>query len=503
MFESAALGRKYSDKEFEQKAPALRLRLFNAQRQCLKRRIPILIIVAGLEGSGRGAIVNMLSEWMDSKHVRNHIFWLPTDEERTRPRPWRFWRCLPPAGEIGVFYDGWYSEDLRRLCCKKINDAEFSKCMHQWCALESGLADAGMGIVKLWLHLDKKTHAANVNKRLNNKALLHFSPYDKKTAADYEGMVNAASRAITLTDRDNAPWSIIDAADPNFRVLSVANAVIAGMERAIAARDAREARLQQLATLETDSAPAEKETLISTLDAIDLSVSQQPDHYKKELKNLQESIRTLSYRTYQRGISCTLLFEGWDAAGKGGAIRRITSAVDARITRVIPISAPSDEELAHPHLWRFWRHIPRSGFVTIYDRSWYGRVLVERVEKLTPREDWSRAYAEINQFENQLTSRNNVLLKFWLHISPEEQLRRFKERENTPWKQYKITDEDWRNREKWSDYARAADEMFLRTSTVNAPWHIIPAENKKYARLAVLRAYEAALRAALKKKGKE
>ena len=243
MFESAALGRKYSDKEFEQKAPALRLRLFNAQRQCLKRRIPILIIVAGLEGSGRGAIVNMLSEWMDSKHVRNHIFWLPTDEERTRPRPWRFWRCLPPAGEIGVFYDGWYSEDLRRLCCKKINDAEFSKCMHQWCALESGLADAGMGIVKLWLHLDKKTHAANVNKRLNNKALLHFSPYDKKTAADYEGMVNAASRAITLTDRDNAPWSIIDAADPNFRVLSVANAVIAGMERAIAARDAREARL--------------------------------------------------------------------------------------------------------------------------------------------------------------------------------------------------------------------------------------------------------------------
>ena len=435
MFESAALGRKYSDKEFEQKAPGLRLRLFNAQRQCLERRIPILIIVAGLEGSGRGAIVNMLSEWMDSKHVRNHIFWLPTDEERTRPRPWRFWRCLPPAGEIGVFYDGWYSEDLRRLCCKKINDAEFSKCMHQWCALESGLADAGMGIVKLWLHLDKKTHAANVNKRLNNKALLHFSPYDKKTAADYEGMVNAASRAITLTDRDNAPWSIIDAADPNFRVLSVANAVIAGMERAIAARDAREARLQQLATLETDSAPAEKETLISTLDAIDLSVSQQPEHYKKELKNLQESIRTLSYRTYQRGISCTLLFEGWDAAGKGGAIRRITSAVDARITRVIPISAPSDEELAHPYLWRFWRHIPRSGFVTIYDRSWYGRVLVERVEKLTPREDWSRAYAEINQFENQLTSRNNVLLKFWLHISPEEQLRRFKERENTTWKQ--------------------------------------------------------------------
>ena len=507
MFESAALGRTYSDKEFEQRAPALRLRLFNAQRQCLERRIPILIIVAGLEGSGRGDIVNMLSEWMDSKRVRNHIFWLPTDEERTRPQAWRFWRCLPPAGETGVFYDGWYSDDLRRLCCGKLDDDGFSKHMHQWCALESELADAGMGIVKLWLHLDKKTHAANVKKRLNSKGLLHFSPYDKKTAADYEGMVNAASRAITITDRDNAPWSIIDAADPNFRVLSVASAIIGGMERALAAHDARDARLKQLASLETEAASETPdggdETLISTLDAIDLSVSRQPERYKKELRTLQESIRTLSYRTYRRGISSTLIFEGWDAAGKGGSIRRITSAVDARITRVIPISAPTDEELAHPYLWRFWRHIPRSGFVTIYDRSWYGRVLVERVEKLTPREDWSRAYAEINEFENQLTSHNNILLKFWLHISPEEQLRRFHERENIAWKQYKITPEDWRNREKWADYARAADEMFLRTSAVNAPWHIIPAENKKYGRLAVLRAYEAALRAALRRKDKE
>ena len=171
-----------------------------------------------------------------------------------------------------------------------------------------------------------------------------------------------------------------------------------------------------------------------------------------------------------------------------------------RITQVIPISAPTDEELAHHYLWRFWRHIPRAGFITIYDRSWYGRVLVERVEKLTPREDWSRAYAEINHFEEQLTEDGNILLKFWLHISPDEQLRRFEERQQTPWKQYKITDEDWRNREKRDAYSVAADEMFLRTSTAYAPWHIIPAENKKYARLAVLRCYRDALCAVLDKK---
>ena len=252
--------------------------------------------------------------------------------------------------------------------------------------------------------------------------------------------------------------------------------------------------LESLPEVEEDA----RESLVSTLDAIDLSSVQAPEHYQKELKRLQKEIYQLSFQAYKKGISSTLIFEGWDAAGKGGAIRRLTAGTDARITRVIPISAPSDEELAHHYLWRFWRHIPRAGFITIYDRSWYGRVLVERVEKLTPKEDWARAYAEINHFEHQLTNNGNILLKFWLHISPEEQLRRFREREAIPWKRYKITDEDWRNRDKWPEYARAADEMFLRTSTEDAPWHVVPAENKKYARLMVLRIYRDALKRALR-----
>ena len=317
------------------------------------------------------------------------------------------------------------------------------------------------------LHLNKKDHARALKERQENRALVHFSPSDKKIAADYDGMVSAASRAIMLTDRDNAPWSIIDAADPNFRNLSVVKAIIAGIERTIAAHDARAARLKVLESVPEVEEDA-RESLVSTLDAIDLSSVQAPEHYQKELKRLQKEIYQLSFRAYKKGISSTLIFEGWDAAGKGGAIRRLTAGTDARITRVIPISAPSDEELAHHYLWRFWRHIPRAGFITIYDRSWYGRVLVERVEKLTPKEDWARAYAEINHFEHQLTNNGNILLKFWLHISPEEQLRRFREREAIPWKRYKITDEDWRNRDKWPEYARAADEIIPGSARVLA-----------------------------------
>lgn len=491
MFETVVLGRRCSDKEFREKAPELRMRLFEAQRLCIERKIPLLITIAGIDGSGRGAVVNMLSEWMDSKYVHNHVFWMETDEERERPQDWRYWRLLPEAGSVGVFFGGWYGPAMRRFCTGNMSEMEFDAHMHHYRGLEDSLAASGMAIAKIWLHLDKKEHAARLRKRLNHKEVLHFTPYDKKAAENYDGLASAASRAITLTDRSFAPWTVVDAADANYRNLAVAKAVIATVERAVAEQDARKARLE-------GKAPVEQENVISTLDAIDLSAKADPDLYKKELDELQSELHELTYHAYKKGISSTLLFEGWDAAGKGGCIRRLMAGIDARISRAIPIGVPSDEELAHHYLWRFWRHVPRSGFITVYDRSWYGRVLVERVEGLTPEEDWSRAYAEINLFEQELVAGNNVLMKFWLHISPDEQLRRFHEREQTPWKQYKITPDDWRNREKWPAYVRAADEMFLRTSTEYAPWHIIAAEDKKFARLSVLRTYRDALKKALK-----
>ncbi len=491
MFETVVLGRRCSDKDFREQAPELRMKLFEAQRQCINRKIPLLIIVAGVDCSGRGAVVNLLSEWMDNKHVHNHVFWMETDEERARPLDWRYWRLLPAAGSVGVFFGGWYGQAIRKFCAGDMDEMAFTSHMHHYRGLENSLAASGMAIVKIWLHLDKKEHDSRLKKRLAHKEIHHFTPYDKKSAENYDGLASAAAKAITLTDRSFAPWTIVDAADANYRDLAVAKSVIAAVERAVAEQDAKKARL-------AEAAPAERENVISTLDAIDLTVKADPETYKKDLDDLQAELRELTYHAYRKGISSTLVFEGWDAAGKGGSIRRLMAGIDARISRAIPIGVPTDEELAHHYLWRFWRHVPRAGFVTVYDRSWYGRVLVERVEKLTPREDWSRAYAEINLFEEELTNHGNVLVKFWLHLSPDEQLRRFKEREETPWKQYKITPDDWRNREKWPDYVRAADEMFLRTSTEYAPWHIIAAEDKKYARLTVLRTYRDALKKALK-----
>jgi len=225
---------------------------------------------------------------------------------------------------------------------------------------------------------------------------------------------------------------------------------------------------------------------LTILDRVDLSVGLEDDEYKPRLKAAQKRLNRLTWAAWNQRRSLVAVFEGWDAGGKGGAIRRATEAMDARLYRVISVAAPTDEERAHHYLWRFWRQLPRDGYATLYDRSWYGRVLVERVEGLASEAQWSRAYAEINDFEEQLAEHGTAVVKFWLHISPEEQLRRFREREITPWKQHKITDEDWRNREKWADYERAVNDMVAHTSTAHAPWVLVPGDDKYYARVMIV-----------------
>ncbi len=219
--------------------------------------------------------------------------------------------------------------------------------------------------------------------------------------------------------------------------------------------------------------------------------------YRRAMEQYSDQLYDLAWKARAQGVNTVAVFEGWDAAGKGGAIRRVTQAMDARLYRVISVAAPSDEEKAHHYLWRFWRHVPRQGFHTIYDRSWYGRVLVERIEGFATDFAWQRAYNEINSFEEQLVDHGTVVLKFWVHIDPEEQLRRFREREQTPWKQHKITAEDWRNRERWADYERAVTDMVVRTSTEIAPWTLVPGNDKRVARVEILKTYCERLAAAL------
>ena len=227
----------------------------------------------------------------------------------------------------------------------------------------------------------------------------------------------------------------------------------------------------------------------SLLDCLDLSLQLDKKTYNKELAYYQGKLNKLARMAQQQKRSSILVFEGWDAGGKGGAIRRVTHAVDARNYRVIPIAAPTDEERSQHYLWRFWRHIPRAGKVTIYDRSWYGRVLVERIENFATSDEWMRSYAEIANFEEALTNHGIILLKFWLHIDQDEQLRRFQEREQISYKKYKITEDDYRNREKWDDYKAAVNEMITRTSIRNAPWILVEGNDKKYARVKILKTF--------------
>ncbi len=216
-----------------------------------------------------------------------------------------------------------------------------------------------------------------------------------------------------------------------------------------------------------------------------MGLSLDKTRYREKLARAQAKLNQLHRKALERGVSTVLVFEGPDAAGKGGAIRRLTAALDARHVQVIPIAAPTDEERAHHYLWRFWRHLSRAGRVTIFDRSWYGRVLVERVEGFASEEEWRRAYAEINDFEEQLIEHGTVLRKFWLHITKEEQLARFQAREKTPYKRWKLTDEDWRNRERWDDYAAAVNDMVEQTSTKKAPWVLVEGNDKRFARVKV------------------
>jgi polyphosphate kinase 2 (PPK2 family) len=233
------------------------------------------------------------------------------------------------------------------------------------------------------------------------------------------------------------------------------------------------------------------------LEKLDLSRRLDDAEYDRRKKRLQASLHQLGFQVYQQRRPCVIAFEGSDAAGKGGSIKRLTGRLDPRGFVVHPIAKPTGDDAAHHYLWRFWRRLPEAGMIAIFDRSWYGRVLVERVEGYAAEAEWRRAYHEINRFERQLTDSGTILIKFWLQVSKEEQLQRFKERERIDYKAWKLTDEDWRNRGRWEDYQQAAEDMLLKTSTPNAPWTVVESNDKPFARVKVMETVEDALQRAL------
>ena len=508
MFRTAELGQKVSKREFNQREPLLRQALLEAQANLrVNSDFPVIILFAGVDGGGKGDTVNVLNEWMDPRWLVTRAYDEPSDEERDRPEYWRFWRDLPPKGRIGLFLSSWYSQPILRRVHDKDSQAIFDDRLDRILAFEKALADDGALILKFWMHLSQDEQKRRLKKleknsltswRVTQQDWDHWHIYDRFEAA--------AERTIMRTSTGTAPWTIVEGVDPNYRSLTVGGIIRDEINRHIdnvhkkkllleAQHKIDEIEKQQAAagtsTGEGDEsagviAPLTGATVLSSLD---MSLHLTKPEYKKQLKECQARLNQLHRKALKKKLSTILLFEGPDAAGKGGAIRRVTAALDARHYQVLPIAAPTDEERAQHYLWRFWRHLSRAGRINIFDRSWYGRVLVERVEGFASEAEWKRAYAEINEFEEELTDHGILLLKYWVHISKDEQLARFKLREETPHKRWKLTEEDWRNRERWDDYDWAVNDIVEHTSTHSAPWVLVEGNDKRYSRIKVISAF--------------
>ncbi len=492
MFEVAELGHKISKEEYSKQVPKLRSALLDAQEDLKEANFPVIILISGLDGSGKGITANLLNEWFDPRHLKTFAFGESSDEERERPEFWRFWRVLPAKGRIGLYVGSWYSDPLSRRAGGKISEAEMDRCLQRINVFEQQLIDDGALIIKFWLHLSHKDQKERFKTLSNNpKTAWMVTRMDKKHLKNYDQFRRIAEHSLRTTSTGKAPWMIIEATDTYYRGFTVGQHILARL-RAHLTKDL----LCQDQPKSQEAMPALPPKL-TILRGLDLKQQLDKDTYYKKLETYQSKLHALARQARKQKISSVIALEGWDASGKGGVIRRIIPALDARNYQVISIAAPTDEEQVHHYLWRFWRHIPRAGQVSIYDRSWYGRVLVERVEGLASPQEWLRAYAEINNFEEQLTSHGILLLKFWLHIDKDEQMRRFQERETVSFKKYKITDEDYRNRERWDEYEQAVNDMVERTSTEFAPWVLIEGNQKRFARIKIISHYCASLEKAL------
>ncbi|MBP1772114.1 MAG: polyphosphate:AMP phosphotransferase [Holophagaceae bacterium] len=480
MFESAELGHKVSKETWDQEVPALREALLDAQYDLAGAKFPVILLVAGVDGSGKSETVNTLNEWMDPRHIQTHGLDEPTDEERERPHMWRYWRMLPPKGKIGIFDGSWYTWPILERAYGRIKTSDLDQDMARVARFEQMLIHEGALVLKFWMHLGKDAQ----KKRLKSlekdpKTRWRVTPRDWRHFEMYDTFRQVAERALRSTSTADSPWIVVEATDPRYQRLSVGKILLERIR----------ARLDQPAPKAAPVAPRISAKLdeVNILKALDLTKRLDKKDYEEELLLLQGKLNLLTRHKNFQKHSAVLVFEGVDAAGKGGGIRRITGALDARTYRIQPVAAPTEEERAQPYLWRFWRNLPPRGKVMIFDRSWYGRVLVERVEGFCAEPDWQRAYSEINDFEDQLVRSRSILLKFWLSISQAEQLRRFEERQATPFKRFKITEEDWRNREKWPEYEAAICDMLERTSTEIAPWTLIESEDKRYGRIKILK----------------
>ncbi|OYU46635.1 MAG: polyphosphate:AMP phosphotransferase [Burkholderiales bacterium PBB4] len=481
MFESAEIGHKISKAAYKEAVPGLRAALLSAQVDLHNhKKIPVVVLVSGQDGAGKGETIQVLYEWMDARFLTTLAFSQPNDEERQRPSMWRYWKSLPPKGRIGIFAGSWYSDPIRQRIDGEISMKELDARADQINRFEAMLVNEGAVVLKFWFHLTKDGQRKRLKALESDpRTAWRVTQWNWDRLKTYDQLQDVAGHLLRMTNTPWAPWTVVEGTDDRYRSLTVGQVLLKAIQQKLASTQTQDPPLAPMVRVNTDG-----RTLLSELD---MKQTLSEERYERELARWQGRLAELMRDPRFKGRALVCAFEGADAAGKGGAIRRIAGALDARQYQVIPVAAPTEEERGQPYLWRFWRQVPRQGRVTIFDRTWYGRVLVERVEGFCSENDWMRAYTEINDFEHELVEAGVIVVKFWLQITQAEQLKRFKEREKVAFKRFKITEEDWRNREKWDAYQLAICDMVERTSTGNAPWTLVEANDKNFARIKILR----------------
>jgi polyphosphate:AMP phosphotransferase len=465
------------------------------QRAVHEQGVPVLVLFEGWYASGRGDSMTQLVHRFDPRGYRVHVTHASSDEDRLRPWMFRFWRRLPPKGAVGIFDRSWYYLLWNRRADGELAQGELERHLTEVNAFERQLVDGGLVLIKYWLHLSQEAQRRRLKKWAKDETQRwRVSDEDWKRHRSYPARLEVAEDMLARSHTAHAPWTPIEAEDENHRRVKVLSAFADTLRAELLRRGVPEHTLRPADDSKAPRVAGSRDTMParpklppdSPLARVDHGLALTREVYKRRLAAAQKKLRGLEFESYRQRRPVVIVFEGWDAAGKGGAIRRLTEHLDPRGYAVIPVAAPTGAELAQHYLFRFWAEVPKDGHWAIFDRSWYGRVLVERVEGFAAEPEWRRAYAEINDFERALSVHGTIVVKFWLEVSPEEQLARFRRRERTPSRQFKLTAEDWRNRAKWPQYYAAVTDMLRQTSTPYAPWVIVEANDKLWARVKVV-----------------
>lgn len=493
MLEKIDLNKKIDKQQYKEQKDALNLSISELARELRLKNIPVIILFEGMGAAGKGVLMNQLIEPLDPRGYKVFATSRETEDEKMHPFLWRFFTKTPPRGVIHLFDGSWYRRVLTDRFDKTVTKQQYKDAYQEINSFEKQLTDDHTLIIKFFLYISEKEQAKRFKKlRAVKSTAWRVSEGDLKRNRNYYKFIEMIEEMLRKTDTAYAPWTIVEAENEKYATIQILSQV----ERCF--RD-------KLAQAANEPAPVidgkfdTEHYQSSLLKKADLSKTLTRDQYKIEVERLQKRLCELHGELYRKRIPVVLAFEGWDAGGKGGAIKRLIQALDPRGYTVNPTSSPNDIERAHHYLWRFWQKMPKDGHIAVFDRTWYGRVMVERIEGFCSQSEWERAYQELNDMEEQLAAHGTVIIKFWMQIDKNEQERRFTLRQNTPSKQWKITDEDWRNREKWDLYEQAVDEMMIKTSTTYAPWVIIEGNCKLHARVKVLQTVVDALEKKLSK----